>query len=42
MSAFNQNIKIMKISNALEAKVEIVLFIEVGNLKLDLRALRNK
>jgi len=27
-------LKQMKISNALEAEVEIVLFIEVGNLKL--------
>jgi len=32
----------MKISNALEAELEIVLLIEVGNLKLDLRALRDE
>jgi len=32
----------MKISNALEAELEIVLIIEVGNLKLDLRALRDE
>jgi len=32
----------MKISNALEAELEILLLIEVGNLKLDLRALQDE